>query len=198
MELFSLPTPPTSCPLRRADSASSIKQHECGRAATVVSPFIILTNFHTLFNYISLWWLHDIKLFYCFRFLAGILSAKAQNWRVIKSHRINDYVQVGSIQPPLQSWSALFFTGAQIIARKWVAFFALSTWPRLLHLYGIKYGEKFKRILPQQLLDHTERLCPLTVIDCDYIALGCTIKVRDLFCPVCFGQFCLFYLYYFF
>ena len=57
--------------------------------------------------------------------------------------------------------------------------------------------ENFKHILPQQLLDHTERLCPLTVINCDYVALGCAIKVRDLFGPVCFGQFCLFYLFIF-
>ena len=57
--------------------------------------------------------------------------------------------------------------------------------------------ENFKHILPQQLLDHTERLCPLTVIDCDYVALGCAIKVRDLFGLVCFGQFCLFYFYFF-
>ena len=47
--------------------------------------------------------------------------------------------------------------------------------------------ENFKHILPQQLLDHAERLSPLTVIDCDYIALGCTIKARHLFGPVCFG-----------
>ena len=57
--------------------------------------------------------------------------------------------------------------------------------------------ENLKHILPQQLLDHTERLCPLTVIDCDYVALGCAIKVSDLFGPVCFGQFCLFYFYFF-
>ena len=37
------------------------------------------------------------------------------------------------------------------------------------------------------LLDHTERLSPLTVIDCDYVALGCTIKARHLFGTVCFG-----------
>ena len=58
--------------------------------------------------------------------------------------------------------------------------------------------ENFKHILPQQLLDHTERLCPLTVIDCDYVALGCAIKVRDLFGLVCFGQFCLFFFLIFF
>ena len=51
--------------------------------------------------------------------------------------------------------------------------------------------ENFKHILPQQLLDHTERLCPLTVIDCDYVALGCAIKVRDLFGPVCFWSILL-------
>ena len=58
--------------------------------------------------------------------------------------------------------------------------------------------ENFKHILPQQLLDHTERLYPLTVIDCDYVALGCAIKVRDLFGLVCFGQFCLFLFFLFF
>ena len=127
MELFGLPTPPTSCPLRRADSASSIKQHECGWAATTVSPFIILTNFHTLFNYISLWWLHDIKLFYCFRFLAGILSAKAQNWCVVKRNRIYQQLCVGwfDTAPFAVMNSPFFFTGAQIVARKWVAFVTL-------------------------------------------------------------------------
>lgn len=94
MELFGLPARlqlvllrvrNSRCPLWRADSASSIKQHECGRATTFVSPFIILTNFHTLFNKISLWCMHEIKLF---RFLAGILSARAQNRRILKRNRI--------------------------------------------------------------------------------------------------------------
>ena len=58
MELFGLPTRlqlvllrvgNSRCPLWRSDSASSVKQHECGRATTFVFPFIIVTNFHTLF-----------------------------------------------------------------------------------------------------------------------------------------------------